>query len=88
MTPFFLTSQLLVNHTNYHSFMWQKEDNLVKFRAKQLPQDKEFVPRAGIRLLKEDTVFLEVEAAEFRTHEIPFDRIFKSVSSSHLVKQL
>ena len=69
-----------MNHTNYHSFIWQKEENFVKFRAKQLPQDKEFVPRAGIRLLKEDTMFLEVEPAEFRTHEIPFDRIFKSVS--------
>ena len=37
------------------------------------------MPRAGILLLKENVVFHPVEAAEFRTHEIPFDSIFKTV---------
>ena len=49
------------------------------FRAKKLPQDVAAVPRAGIHLLKEGVVFIPVAAADFRTHEIPFDSIFKTV---------
>ena len=62
----------MINHSS-NSFKWQCEEDSVKFRAKKLPQDSEFVPRAGIRLLKEETHFYPVESAEFRTHEIPFD---------------
>ena len=76
VTPW-LADPPLTNHSNYNSFKWQKEEDSVKFRAKKLPQDNEFVPRAGIRLLKEETPFYPVDPAEFRTHEIPFDRIFK-----------
>ena len=46
-TPW-LTDPPLTNHSNYNSFKWQKEEDSVKFRAKRLPQDCEFVPRAGI----------------------------------------
>ena len=54
----------------------------MKFRAKRLPQDNdvELEPRAGLRLLKENVQFYPVESAEFRTDELPFDRIFKTVS--------
>ena len=79
VTPW-LADPPLTNHSNYNSFKWQKEEDSVKFRAKKLPQDNEFVPRAGICLLKEETPFYPVDPAEFRTHEIPFDRIFKAVN--------
>ena len=77
-----LTDPPLVHHSRYNSFIVRKEQGLVKFRAKRLPQDNdsELEPRAGLRLLKENTQFLPVEAAEFRTSEIPFDRIFRTVS--------
>ena len=79
VTPW-LADPPLVNHSNYNSFVVQKEDGKVKFRAKKLPQDSELEPRAGIRLLKDDTQFFPVDPADFRTHEIPFDRIFKAVT--------
>ena len=53
----------------------------MKFRGKLLPQlpDTELVPRAGIRLVKEDTTFEPVLAADFRVGEIKFDDIFKGL---------
>ena len=78
-----LTEPSLVNHTFYNSFLIKKESGVVKFRAKRLPQyrDTELVPRAGIRLLKENTEFYPVGPAEFRTDSIPFDRIMKTIST-------
>ena len=49
------------------------------FRVKRLPQSTQLVPRAGILLLKETTVYTPVGAAEFRSEEIPFDQIMKTV---------
>ena len=51
----------------------------VVFRAKKLPQDTNMVPRAGIYLLKDDVEYLPIGAADFRTYDIPFDPILKSV---------
>ena len=50
------------------------------FRGGLIPhqQGSCLVPRAGICLLKDETIFFPVDSAEFRTHEIPFDRIFKT----------
>ena len=39
------------------------------------------MPRAGIDLIKPNVNFTPVGVAEFRTHEIPFDMIFKSLRS-------
>ena len=52
------------------------------FRGGLIPhqQGSCLVPRAGICLLKDETIFFPVDSAEFRTHEIPFDRIFKTVA--------
>ena len=44
----------------------------------QLP-DSELVPRPGIRLIKENTVFEPVGAAEFRVEDIKFDKIFQGL---------
>ena len=80
VTPW-LADPPLTNHSKYNSFSIQKESGKVKFRAKKLPQDAELVPRAGLRLLKDGTVFCPVDPAEFRTQEIMFDRIFKAVAT-------
>ena len=69
----------LKNHSLYHSFSINKEEGVVKFRAKKLPQDKEYVPRAGIRIVREGVEFNPVGAAEFRVHSIPFDRINRTI---------
>ena len=81
VTPW-LTDVPLVNHSKYNSFIVKKENGVVKFRAKRFPQfsDMEYEPRAGIRLLKENTQFYPVEAAEFRTDELPFEKIRRTVS--------
>ena len=49
------------------------------FRAKRLPQHTVLVPRPGILLLSENIVFTQVNLAAFRTSEIPFDSILKTV---------
>ena len=71
----------LVNHSKYNSFVLQREEGKVKFRGKNLPQlpDSELVPRPGIRLIKEGTIFEPVGAAEFRVDDIKFDDIFKGL---------
>ena len=80
MTPNLADPQL-ANHTRYNSFKFVKEDNLVKLRAKKLPQSDDdcLHPRAGIDLLKDDVVFEPVGPAEFRGEEINFDRIFVGI---------
>ena len=77
-----LTDPPLVNHSKYNSFLIQKEEENVKFRGKFLPQqpDSELEPRAGIRLIKENSSFEEpIGAAVFRVDEIKFAEIFKVV---------
>ena len=64
----------------YHSFIVAKEEGVVKFRAKRYPQDKEYVPRAGLRLVKEGVQFIPVGAADFRVESIPFDKINRTIS--------
>ena len=70
----------LKNHSMYHSFIVAKEEGVVKFRAKRYPQDKEYVPRAGLRLVKEGVQFIPVGAADFRVESIPFDKINRTIS--------
>ena len=50
----------LKNHSMYHSFIVAKEEDVVKFRAKRYPQDKEYVPRAGLKVVKEGVQFIPV----------------------------
>jgi hypothetical protein len=77
----------LSNHSKYNSFQIEKENGNVKFRGKLLPQlpDSELVPRPGIRLIKENTVFEPVGVAEFRVESIKFDDIFKGLKK-HISK--
>ena len=74
-----LTNPPLKNHSKYNSFLISKEDGHAKLRAKKLPQHTELVPRAGIRLLKEDVVFEPVGPADFRIWKLKFDEINKGL---------
>ena len=69
----------LQNHSKYNSFLISRESGLAKLRAKKLPQDVNLVPRAGIRMLKENYDFVPIGAAEFRIDKIKFDEIFRGL---------
>ena len=69
----------LQNHSRYNSFVISLEDGQAKLRGKKLPQHTEFVPRAGIRLLKEGHENTPVGAAEFRIEKLKFDDINKGL---------
>ena len=75
-----LSNPPLVNHSKYHSFLLTCEEGKVKFRAKRLSQDVVMVPRAGIRLLRDNINYTPVGAADFRVETIPFAKIRKTVS--------
>ena len=78
-----LTNPPLKYQSKYNSFLLTVEhrDNqrLIVFRAKKLPQDSEMVPRAGIRLIKENTEIDPVGCAEYRIEKINFDEIMKGI---------
>ena len=78
-----LTQPPLNNHSKYNSFLLYSEmrgsRKVVVFKAKRLPQHAQYVPRAGIRLIKEDTVFDPVPCAEYRIERINFDEIMKGI---------
>ena len=69
----------LQNHSRYNSFLISLEDGQAKLRGKKLPQHTLFVPRAGIRLLKEGHENRPVAAADFRIEKINFDNIYKGL---------
>ena len=78
-----LTNPPLKYQSKYNSFLLTVEhrDNqrLIVFRAKKLSQDSEMVPRAGIRLIKENTEIDPVGCAEYRIEKINFDEIMKGI---------
>lgn len=80
----YITPQLadppLVNHSRYNSFLISLEDGLAKLRGKKLPQHTQLVPRAGIRLVKEDQDNGPVGVSEFRIWKLKFDEINKGLN--------
>ena len=77
-----LSERPLSNHSKYFCFNFVIESGQVKFRGKLLPQlpDSYFVPRSGIRLIREGADFLPIGVADFRVSDIKFDDIMKSLS--------
>ena len=74
-----LTDKNLENHSFYHSFKFTKDDKTVLMRAKHLPQDTEWIPASGIRLIKEDIEFDPVCASEFRIDKLNLPKIFSDL---------
>ena len=75
-----LSEKELKYHSYYHSFQVIKEDEVVKFRAKHLPQDTNWTPATGINLFKqEDIIFVPLPAAEFRIQSLNIPKIYKDL---------
>ena len=78
-----LTTPPLKYQSKYNSFLLSVEhrhnQRLVVFRAKKLPQDTDMVPRAGIRLIKDNTEFEPVGCADYRVEKVNFEEIMKGL---------
>ena len=67
-------------HSFYNSFQLLKEDGSVKLRCKKLPQDVNWKPATGIRLIKDSVKYEPVSVEDFRVEDLKLDDIFKSVN--------
>ena len=75
-----LTNKSLENHTYYHQFQFLEEENCVKMRAKHLPQDLEWTPASGLRLVKDCIMFEPVPADEFRIEKLDLPHVFRDLN--------
>ena len=77
----FVENQLhpLEYHTFFNSFQIKREGVNVKFRYKRLPQDQEFGPAAGMKLLKSSLALSPVSVADFRIEQLQLDKLFRSL---------
>ena len=80
-----LTKPGLKNQSKYASFLLSIEriDNKkrVVFRAKKYPHSTEYVPRAGLKLLKDEIMYEPVGCAEYTIERINFDETMKGVNA-------
>ena len=76
-----LADEPLQNHSKFNSFKIIGESGFAKLRGKRLPQhsEQDYVPRAGIRMLKEGHPNEPVGPAEFRIEKLQFDRVFRGL---------
>ena len=75
-----LSEKDLQNHSFYNCFQIKKENNQTKLRAKSLPQDKTWIPDAGIRLLKENSTFDDpVGVADFRVEKLELAKVSRDL---------
>lgn len=74
-----LTKKELENHSYYHQFQFVKESELVRMRAKHLPQDADWTPTSGLRLVRESVVYEPVPASEFRIEKLDLEHVFRDL---------
>ena len=74
-----LPDKSLENHSFYHQFQFVKENEIVKMRAKHLPQDVEWTPSTGIRVIKDDVHFDTVGASEFRIDKLDMPHVYRDL---------
>ena len=78
-----LTQPPLEHHSLYNSFLLSSKiiegKRCVVLRGKKLPQDTQMVPRAGIRVIKENITYDPVGPAEYRIESIRFDEIMRGL---------
>ena len=75
-------SKEIHNHSFYNAFQIKKENNLVKLRCKKFPQDKEWKPPTGIKLVDNDRIeenYL-VGVNEFRIEFLNLDVVRSSLN--------
>lgn len=78
-----LSGKLLKNHSFYHSFLIKKEKKISVFRAKKYPQNEEWIPEGGIKLLKDNVEFTSVEASDFRVDTLHLDKVFSDLYTKY-----
>ena len=74
----------LKNHSFYNAFNFKKEMSdsegmVTKMRCKRLPQDDEWEPPTGIRLVKPNTPYDPVPSADFRVEELMLPKIMENL---------
>ena len=75
-----LTEKDLQNHSFYNCFQIRKENKDTKLRAKPLPQDKNWIPDVGIRLLKENSKFDDpIGVADFRVDTLNLPKVYQDL---------
>ena len=74
-----LTDKSLANHSYYHQFQFVKDNETVKMRAKHLPQDVEWTPPTGIRLVKDGVDFGPVGADDFRIEKLDMPHVYRDL---------
>ena len=74
-------SRALKNHTMYNSFKWVKEEGIVRFRGKLMPQhtDMSYGPKNGIQILVPDICYEAIKVAEFRIEKLELNKVFLSL---------
>ena len=83
----YLTNKELKNHSFYNAFIIKKETSeregkitkVTKLRAKRLPQDDDWVPPTGIRLVQPNTPYDPVGSAEFRVDTLLLPKIAENL---------
>ena len=70
-----LTDKKLENHSFYNAFKFVKEDGVTKMRVKPLPQDTEWLPPTGMRIIKENITYDPVPCCEFRIENLYLDKV-------------
>ena len=76
----------LQNHSFYNCFQITKENGLTKLRGKALPQDREWIPEPGIRLLKENLVFDEpIGVDDFRIEKLELPKVYRDLLKDGLI---
>ena len=73
----------LKNHTFPKAFLFIKEDKMTKMKYKFLPQDVEWKPESGIKLLKDDPDFGPVGPAAFRFESLELDEFEASLRTKY-----
>ena len=74
-----LSGKSLKNHSFFFAFMIKKEHGIAVFRAKKYPFNEEWIPAAGIMLLKRSIEFLPVKSSEFRIDSLCLEKVFNDL---------
>ena len=80
-----MSDKRLVNHSFLHSFLVKKESGVAVLRGRKYPQDScDWKPKDGIKLLKDNATFEEVDVAELRVEKLNLDAVFSGLYSKYI----
>ena len=73
----------LKNHTGPKAFTFMKENQQTKMKYKYLPQGPEWLPKPGLKLLKDYPKYEPVGAAPFRLDKLEMDEVESSLRKKY-----